>query len=109
MSWHLTLTLRILRRFQQVLVRPLEVLAVLHAVPLIGRVSFGDEVGDAGGDSGVTAADFFADRRDRLGQVDDAVQVDRPFARQAAHEVQLDCSRIRFETRRGSLRSSRCS
>ena len=74
----------------QVLVRPVEVFASLHAVPLVRRVRLGDEVGDAGRDLGVAAGDVLADPGDRLGHLDDAVEVGGPLAGQAAHEVELD-------------------
>ena len=51
------------------------------SVPLIGRMRLGYEVGNAGGDFGIASLDLFANPRDRLGHVDDTVQVDRPFAR----------------------------
>ena len=74
----------------QVFVRPAEVVAVLHAVPLVGRVRLGDEVGDAGDDLGVAAGHVLADPGDRLGHLDDAVEVGGPLAGEAAHEVELD-------------------
>ena len=69
---------------------PVEVLARLHAVPLVGRVRLGDEVGDAGRDLGVAAGDLLADPGDGLGHLDDAVEVGGALAGQAAHEVELD-------------------
>ena len=70
--------------------RPVEVVAGLHPVPLIGRVRLGDEVRDAGGDVGVAAGDLLADPGDGLGHLDDAVEVGGAFAGEAAHEVELD-------------------
>ena len=74
----------------QVAVGPLEVLAPLHAVPLVRRGRLGDEVRDAGRHVGEPAGLLLADPGDGLGHLDDAVEVDRPLAGQAAHEVELD-------------------
>ncbi len=67
----------------------MEVLAPLHAVPLIRRVGLRHEVRHAGGHLGKSAAHFAADLGDRFRHVDDAVEIDLPLAGQAAHEIQL--------------------
>ena len=90
MSWHLTVTERILTRERRYLWAQWKYSRGLHAVPLVGRVRLGDEVGDAGRDLGVPAGDVLADPGDRLGHLDDAVEVGGALAGQAAHEVELD-------------------
>ena len=74
----------------QVPVGPVEVPARLHAVPLVGRVRLGHEVGHRGRDLGVAAGDLLANPRDRLGHLDDPVEVGLVLAWQPAHEVELD-------------------
>ena len=61
--------------------RPLKILAALHAVPLIRRMRFRHEVRDTGGDFRIAALDFLADSGNRFGHLDDPVQVDRTFTR----------------------------
>src|SRR5207245_2326002 len=72
-----------------VLPRPLQVVARLHAVPLVGRVRLGDEVRYRGGDLEVAATHLLADLGDVLGHVDDAVEIDLAFPRQADEEIEL--------------------
>src|SRR5271165_5577983 len=71
-------------------VGPLEILARLHAVPLVGRVRLGYEVGDGGRDLGVATGDLLADPRDGLGHRDDPVEIGLALAGEPAHEVKLD-------------------
>src|SRR5262249_15455181 len=68
----------------QILARPIQILARLHAVPLVRRVRLGDEVRHRRGHFDEAALHFLADARNRLGLLDDAVQIDGALARQAA-------------------------
>ena len=66
-----------------------EIFPPLHGVPLVGRLRLGHEVRHVGHHGGEAAADLLAQPRDRLGHVEDAVQVGLPLAGQPAHEVEL--------------------
>ena len=90
MSWHLTVTDRSLTRDRRYLCAQWKYSRVLHAVPLVGRVRLGHEVGHAGRHLGVAAGDLLADPGDRLGHLDDPVEIGVALAGQAAHEVELD-------------------
>src|SRR5262249_1745664 len=64
----------------EILAGPLQVFTRLHAVPLIGRVRLWDEIGDRGRHIDVAALHFPADAGNRLGHLDDAVEIDLAFA-----------------------------
>src|SRR5262249_10443867 len=61
-----------------VLAGPLEILARLHAVPLVGGMRLGNKVGDGGCHFHETTSNLFADRGNVLGHVDNPVEIDRP-------------------------------
>ena len=73
----------------QVLTSPTEVFSRLHAVRLIRRVRFRDEVRYRCRYLGESATHFLADPANGFGHFDDTVEIDRSFAGQAAQEVEF--------------------
>src|SRR5262249_52992644 len=69
---------------------PAQVLARLHAVPLIRRVRLGHKVRHRRRHLAIAPGHLATDAGDLLRHVDDPVEIDLALAGQAAHEIELD-------------------